>query len=583
MPSPRPPTQTSEGRERRRRPVGVKCRYFALASRGQQNLIDAIALAWLASAVWFWQWWIDAEHVVTPLGTIVNSAVLAFEFLLLPAWFIAFARRARRPNRRGGVPALRSAMVVTKAPSEPWPVARRTLEAMLAQDAGVAYDVWLADEQPTAEARQWCADQGVEISTRLGVREYHRSEWPRRTRCKEGNLAYFYDHFGYRRYDVVCQFDADHVPEPAYLRCVLKAFEDRRVGYVAAPSICDANAVRSWSARGRLYLEATLHGVAQAGANGVWAPCCIGSHYAVRTQALQEAGGLGPELAEDFSTSLLLQAAGWRGAFAIDAIARGDGPETIGDAVTQDLQWSQSMMSLLLGHAGPALSRAAPPAQLKLAFCLAWYPLGALSLLAAHLVPIVALITGRPIVAVDLGAFAAHLAPCVATMIALVWVLRRAGWLRPVNAPVVSWEATLFALVRWPWTLVGCLRAVWIRCTGHVVDWKVTPKGDRGAAPLPARILAPPLLIAAASAAPMLLVDPGAARGYLFWALVNALLYFGVAVALLILHAVEQHDGARAPVQRLRLLRGPVLAAAVAACVIAPGVAVGAERAVQAL
>ncbi len=106
----------------------------------------------------------------------------------------------------------------------------------------VDFAVWLADEDPSEETRRWCAAHGVLISTRKGVAEYHRTTWPRRTRCKEGNLAYFYDHFGYARYDFVAQFDADHVPTPTYLREILRPFADPKIGYVSAPSICDANA-----------------------------------------------------------------------------------------------------------------------------------------------------------------------------------------------------------------------------------------------------------------------------------------------------------------------------------------------------
>ncbi|MGO7755756.1 N-acetylglucosaminyltransferase, partial [Rhizobium ruizarguesonis] len=80
------------------------------------------------------------------------------------------------------------------------------------------------------------------------------------TRCKEGNLAYFYYHFCYARYDFVAQFDADHVPTPTYLLEVLRPFADPGIGYVSAPSICDENAGASWAARGRLYAEASLHG-----------------------------------------------------------------------------------------------------------------------------------------------------------------------------------------------------------------------------------------------------------------------------------------------------------------------------------
>ncbi|TGQ50748.1 N-acetylglucosaminyltransferase, partial [Mesorhizobium sp. M1C.F.Ca.ET.212.01.1.1] len=95
----------------------------------------------------------------------------------------------------------------------------------------------------------------VFISTRRGREDYHRKTWPRRTRCKEGNLAFFYDHYGYERYDFVAQMDADHRPTQTYLREILYPFADPAVGYVSAPSICDNNAAESWAARGRLFPE----------------------------------------------------------------------------------------------------------------------------------------------------------------------------------------------------------------------------------------------------------------------------------------------------------------------------------------
>ena len=189
----------------------------------------------------------------------------------------------------------------------------KTLRAMLAQDMPYKYDVWLADERPSGKALRWCKGHGVHVSTRQGVADYHQPTWPRRTKSKEGNLAYFYDHYGYARYDVVAQLDADHVPAPGYLKEMVRPFADPAIGYVAAPSVCDANEEKGWTVKGRLHREASLHGPVQAGSNGGWAPLCIGSHYAVRTAALREVGGLGPELAEDYATTLWLQSAGWVG------------------------------------------------------------------------------------------------------------------------------------------------------------------------------------------------------------------------------------------------------------------------------
>jgi cellulose synthase/poly-beta-1,6-N-acetylglucosamine synthase-like glycosyltransferase len=43
----------------------------------------------------------------------------------------------------------------------------------------------------------------------------------------------------------------------------------------------------------------------------------------------------GPELAEDYTTGLAMNSAGWRGAFALNAIAHGDGPACFADFLTR--------------------------------------------------------------------------------------------------------------------------------------------------------------------------------------------------------------------------------------------------------
>uniref|UniRef100_UPI0025DC8D26 glycosyltransferase n=1 Tax=uncultured Phenylobacterium sp. TaxID=349273 RepID=UPI0025DC8D26 len=347
---------------------------------------------WLAALLYFWIWWLTPAHVVTSLRYATVTIVLLW-ITLIPAYFIVLFHGARTPVRAGRPPpGCRVAIVVTRAPSEPFAIARKTLEAALAQE-GVDHDTWLADEDPDGETLDWCRVHGVHLSTRKGAAAYHRESWPRRAHCKEGNLAYFYDHYGYDRYDVVSQFDVDHVPAPDYLKHMLAPFADPAVGYVSAPSICDSNASASWAARGRLYIEASMHGPLQAGYNAGWAPLCIGSHYAVRTSALRAAGGLGPELAEDHSTTLILSAEGWRGVHAVDAIAHGEGPETFSDLVIQEFQWSRSLVTVLIKHL-PARIRKLPP-RLKFQFLFSelWYPSYSLIMALSVAMPIMALLT----------------------------------------------------------------------------------------------------------------------------------------------------------------------------------------------
>jgi cellulose synthase (UDP-forming) len=506
-------------------------------SRGKLGYLLGLT-AWAAAMGYFWSWWLRPEHNTWAIGYAMVTLVLIW-VTFLPLYFMVIFFGAKRIRGDLALPeGSRIAMVVTKAPSEPVEILKKTLLAMLAQD--LPHDNWLADEDPSPEMVAFCREHGVRISTRKGVEAYHQKAWPRRTRCKEGNLAYFYDHYGYERYDFVAQLDADHVPEPDYLREIMKPFGDPEVGYVSAPSICDANARESWSAAGRLHVEASMHGALQVGYNYGWAPLCIGSHYAVRTAALREIGGLGPELAEDHSTTLLFNAGGWKGVHAVDAIAHGDGPSTFADLATQEFQWSRSLTTILLQYMPTYYHRLPAPLKFQFVFSQLWYPLFAGFMALMYLMPMIALLLRRPFVGVTFPDFLLHYMPVGLTMIALAYSWRRTGVFRPIDAPILSWQGAAFLFARWPWALAGCLASVRDRITGTFVDFRVTPKGAGPAAHLPRRVLMPYAIMSVGAILPTFLVsDAGSAGGFYIFSILNAVTYGGLLLLIVLRHARE--------------------------------------------
>ena len=495
----------------------------------------AYAIAWLAAALFFWTWWLQPEHRLPGLQYVLATFALAWLYLLQGYFTLVFPRAeapAGLPPEPGSV---RVAMVTTKAPSEPFGVVRRTLEAMLNQT--YPHDTWLADEDPTPETIAWCEAHGVKISTRKGRTDYHRQAWPRRTRCKEGNLAFFYDHYGYDGYDFVSQLDADHVPSPTYLEEIMRGFADPEVGYVSAPSICSNNASQSWAARTRLYTEAAFHGIFQCGYTAVFTPMCIGSHYAVRTRALREVGGLGPELAEDHSTTLMMSAGGWRGVHAIDAIATGDGPDTFSDLCIQEFQWARSLVTILLEYTPHYLSRLPLRLKLLFLFCQLLYPMIAISMTMFYLFPILALVGDFRYADVTFPAFLLHAAPSALVLTAIAFALKRDGFFRPTDGKVLSWEKILFIPVQWPWVAFGCVMALRDKITGRFVDFRVTPKGGAAVPQLPMPVYLVYLLLGFGAIVPVLLADDlKQANGFYILSLLNALAYVALALVIVVRH-----------------------------------------------
>lgn len=495
---------------------------------------DLLVGLWVASMLWFWVWWFLPAHMTT--GPQYWIATLALVWLsVLPVYFIVIFRCAKVPAGAPPDPAkVRVAMIVTKTPSEPFAVLENTLKAMLAQT--YPCDVWLADEKPEPETVNWCRANGVRISTRQDCPEYHQPVWPRRTRCKEGNLAYFYDHYGYEQYDFVSQLDADHVPTPTYLENIMRGFADPAVGYVSAPSICANNAKGNWAARTRLYAEGAFHGVIQAGYSAVMTPMCIGSHYAVRTKALKEVGGLGPELAEDHSTTLLMTAGGWRGVHAIDAIAVGDGPANVSDLCTQEFQWSRSLFTLLLQYTPRYYPNLPPRLKFLFLFCQMFYPMTAGFMLLLYAIPIGAILFDIHYADVTYPAFIVHAVPQAIVLTLILWFVRRDGLLRPYDAKILSWERILFLGIQWPWVAWGCLMAIRDRMFGGFVDFRITPKGKAAEAVLPMKLVLVYSTLALGCFAPVLFAgDIEYARGFFLFAVVNGCIYTAI-VAVIVWH-----------------------------------------------
>ena len=253
------------------------------------------------------------------------------------------------------------------------------------------------------------------------------------------------------------------------------------------------------------------------------------------------AGGLGPELAEDHSTSMLIAAAGWRGVHAIDAIATGDGPQNFADMATQEFQWSRSLMNLMLQYTPHYLGKMPMGRRVYFIFCQLWYPLFAISSLMIFLAPLIALWTDTAFAPVTFVDFVKHFGPNAVVLVMIVYLMRSFGFARPYNAKIVSWEGSLFMLyARWPWALWGMLTGIRDQFSNVQTEFRVTPKGDGPRSLLPTRVILPYAFLAAISAAAVILVDNSkTSSGFLAFAALNAVAYTGLTLTILVMHLRE--------------------------------------------
>ncbi len=508
-----------------------------ILSRREKTFLYTLCLIWLASGIVFCAWWFEPRHVGFLLGFLLTSFVVLWPIIVF-GYSLFFLVRMKKINGCPIPSGLRVAIVVTKAPSEPFSVLKSTLGGALLQK--YPHDTWVADEHPSAEAIGWYELNGIRVSCRKDDPSYHNDDWPRRKKCKEGNLAYFYEKYGYENYDIVVQMDVDHQPQEGYLEEMLRPFMDESIGYVAAPSICNMNADKSWASRARTQAEAIFHGPMQAGQNGLWVPICIGSHYAVRTKALKEIGGIGPELAEDYATTMMFNASNWKGVCVNSAKANGEGPNSFMDLVVQDYQWARSLTVLFLTLYPKLWKKFDWRQRIHFTFTQLWYALSSFAWLAGLVMIVTALLSGHTPVIVSFTNFLKFaFIPYVLAFI-IFGIIQSKGHLRPEHTNFIGWESILFELARWPWIFIACVDGAVSVITSKKNIITVTSKSKASSDEVPIKIIAPYLLTTVIlMLAVIFKKNTPLTTGYEIFALVIGSFYLALSLVVLVLHIKE--------------------------------------------
>jgi cellulose synthase (UDP-forming) len=208
--------------------------------------------------------------------------------------------------------------------------------------------------------------------------------------------------------------------------------------------------------------------------------------------------------------------------------------------ITQEFQWSRSLMTILLQYTSTYISRLPLALQFQFLFCQLWYALFSVFMLLAFLMPVLALAAGHPFAKVTLADFFLHSLPAEAIIVLLAWRWKSNDWLRPRNAKLFSWEALLFLHARWPWTLAGTLAAIWNRYSRAYVDFRVTPKGRTSSPSLPMWAVTPYAVLALVSGfSAIVFSDVQNAGGFYFFAIFNCALYSLLLVVVLVRHTLE--------------------------------------------
>ena len=488
-------------------------------SDSQKIVNYLLVLVWGLVFVDFAIWWFSGTIITNVIGySFITISV--FWLPVLHIYFYFFSLQQKELPKDIGIPTGRIAMLTTKVPKESDELLHRTLLSMKAQALPYKHDVWLMDEDPSAGLVEWCRERGIYVASRKGIASYQNETYPGRAKTKEGNIRYFLDHWGYEMYDFLIQFDADHAPEPDFAFQVMREFNDERVGYVASPSIVDGNIEESWTVKARNYWEATNHGPVQSGTDNGFAPMMYGSHYSHRVKALQSIGGIGPEIAEDHTTTLLYNAHGWKGGFARDAIAHGYGAVGITDSMLQEYQWA--MVGIRAGLLVTTKYFKRLPLRIKAQFFIweLWYPAITLVSLISLFVPFFALLLADPFVKVEGEGFLYRYAWLNGLFLLYGFWLRYLRHFRPHYSLHVSFETFIFQYLQFPWIVIGWVSGLWQVIRGLPVSKQTITDKDESIKSIPFKSFVPHYCIVIITWLILILpLNPGDAGGYYFFVL----------------------------------------------------------------
>ncbi len=541
-------------------------------SRRERVVYWALTLLWVAVVARFWTWWLRPEHIGA-LGLYLAATIpLAYLTTVLPSFYWFFVGRMRRPVHMEPAPDRRVAMITLCVPSH------ETLDVIAAQLKALTrvrypHDSWVLDEGGDPDVEALAAELGVRYFTRKGRPAWNQPGPPFQAKTKAGNVNAWLDHVGMLGidYDVFVQMDIDHYPVPEYLDRTLGYFDDPAVAWVQAPSV--AGNLDSWTARGLAEQDLVLQGPLQMGFYGhSRTPFIIGSHTTYRTEAVRGIGGFQPTRAEDHLDTVALAAAGHSGVFVPEVIATGEGPADFGTYLGQQFAWAYSMVQILLRHTPRLVRRYTPGQAFQFLMAQSWYTLWSLSLGVLWVLPMVALLSGRPIADVGLLEYLVYNLAVVLTA-TLMWRWSR-RWFQPQGIGL-SWRGMVLEIARWPIVLWAVVNAV-LRVKR---PYMITPKGVREGAPPPgARLYGPSLVLAelALGAIGVFYAMGGHAptQGYVVLVLLNLAMVIALLVTALGLELRDLRRRTGRLVTLLRFRAGSMLAvAAVTAATVAVTVA----------
>ena len=296
------------------------------------------------TAVWVLRSWSrDAVWVDRPS---IGVAMTALALLGLTMYGIRWLTLPlmRKPVHRPPSPGWRVGVATTFVPgSEPLEMLELTVRDLVAMD--YPHDTWVLDEGDAPEVRALCERLGAHHFTRKYEPGYQTPIGTYEARTKHGNYNAWLDSVAYDRYDLIVNFDPDHIPEQNYLERMLGYFDDPAIGYAQAAQVY-YNQDAGFVAKGAAEETYAYYSSTQMTSYTLGYPIVTGCHTVHRVEALREVGGFAPHEADDLLITVYYRTTRWRGVYVPEVLAQGLVPTDWPGYLRQQRRWARSVLDV---------------------------------------------------------------------------------------------------------------------------------------------------------------------------------------------------------------------------------------------
>jgi cellulose synthase (UDP-forming) len=373
-----------------------------------------------------------------------------------------------RPKRMATQSEWKVGVVTTFVPdAEPLDMLEETLEALVALD--YPHDTWVLDEADDVRVQALCLTVGAQHFSRRKFQSYQSENGTFQSRSRHGNYNAWLFEIGFRSYDIITQFDPDHIPEPTFLSEVLGYFEDPKVGYVQVAQVY-YNQDASFIARGAAEETYAHYSSTQMANYAMGYPVVTGCHSTHRVAALRQVGGFAPHDADDVLTTYLYRTQGWHGVYVPRILAKGLTPVDWTGYLTQQLKWARSVLDIKL-RIYPKLSKGLPLSTRIISFLhgLSYIQNSLLIFLGLALTAVMILTGTSPNVIsyTTLSSFVYLYA-----VLQLCDFYRQRFYLDWRKERGLHWRATVLRYAKWPYLLLALFQVL----IGHKLPFPINPK-----------------------------------------------------------------------------------------------------------